>query len=157
MKFIINGIKSISVKIAISSHPSGYGIAILYTFILQALTGIPKAEYLKQANANELLILLSQEVFNYPFWLQDLSHFPLFFIFTWLWARCIGPISSKNWKSTACLLAVSLGYGIINEVSQFLIPNRFPSPGDLIMNLSGVVSGLLSHKYCCVVIKKLLS
>lgn len=157
IELIINVIKLISVKIAISRHPTGYCIAILYTFILQAVTGIPQAEYLKQANANELLILLSQEVFDYPFWLQDLSHFPLFFIFTWLWARCIGPISRETRKATLCLLTVSFGYGIINEVSQFFIPNRFPSLGDLIMNLSGVLSSLLSHKYCCVVIKRLSS
>ena len=148
-KDIINAIKTFSVKIAISSNWIDYIVAILYTFFLQALTGIPHPEYLEQANANALLVLLSEEVFAYPFWLQDLSHFPLFFIFTWLWARCIGPISSEFLKSTTCLLVVAIGYGIGNELMQFFIPNRFPSLGDLIMNLVGVLSSLLSHKYYC--------
>ena len=155
-KDIINAIKTFSVKIAISSNWIDYIVAILYTFFLQALTGIPHPEYLEQANANALLVLLSEEVFAYPFWLQDLSHFPLFFIFTWLWARCIGPISSEFLKSTTCLLVVAIGYGIGNELMQFFIPNRFPSIEDLIMNLSGALTGLLCHKYYCVVIQKRL-
>ena len=148
--------KPFSVKIAISSNPVDYAIAVLYTFIIQALTGIPKPEYLKHANVNELLVLFSQEVYDYPFWLQDLSHFPLFFVFTWLWARCIGPISKESWNSTIYLLIISLGYSIVSEVTQIIIPNRFPSIEDLIMNLSGALTGLLCHKYYCVVIQKRL-
>jgi len=148
--------KAISVKIAISSNPVDYAVAVLYTIIIQALTGIPKPEYLTQANVNELLVLFSQEVYDYPFWLQDLSHFPLFFVFTWLWARCIGPVSKESWSSTIYLLLVSLGYSVVSEVTQIIIPNRFPSIEDLIMNLSGALTGLLCHKYYCMMIRKRL-
>jgi VanZ family protein len=40
-----------------------------------------------------------------------------------------------------------LSYSCLNELSQFFIPMRFPSPGDLIMNLAGVCLGLLFHQF----------
>jgi len=43
------------------------------------LTGFPKPETLKEISAHDFLLYISEELFNYPFWLQDLSHFPPFF------------------------------------------------------------------------------
>ena len=40
---------------------------------------------------------------------------------------------------------LSPSYAFINELSQFFVPNRFPSLGDLIMNLLGVA--LSSYLY----------
>ncbi|MFL2928938.1 MAG: hypothetical protein ACJZ72_10200 [Opitutales bacterium] len=64
-----------------------------YTFFLQILTGFPKPESLKKFDANDLFIRFSEELFGYPFWLQDLSHLPLFFALAWLWSWKLGPIN----------------------------------------------------------------
>jgi VanZ family protein len=98
-------------------------------------------------DANELFVRFSEELFDYPFWLQDLSHFPLFFTLAWLWSWQLGCIQkiSKFFIHPASLF--SCFYAIANEMVQAFIPDRFPSPGDLIMNLAGVLFGLASHSY----------
>ena len=34
---------------------------------------------------------------------------------------------------------------VLNEMGQYFVPKRFPSAGDLIMNIFGVSIGLLTH------------
>jgi VanZ family protein len=120
-----------------------------YTLFLQILTGFPKPDSLKNLDANKLFVRFSEELFDYPFWLQDLSHFPLFFTLAWLWSWQLGCIEkiSKCFIHPAFLF--SCFYAIANEMAQAFIPDRFPSPGDLIMNLAGVLFGLASHSYFC--------
>ena len=122
-------------------------VPISYTLFLQILTGFPKPDSLKNLDANELFVRFSEELFDYPFWLQDLSHFPLFFTLAWLWSWQLGYIQkiSKFFIHPASLF--SCCYAIANEMVQAFIPDRFPSPGDLIMNLAGVLFGLASHSY----------
>ena len=60
-------------------------LPLTFLFILQILTGLPRPELLEQFDASNLLVEFSEEIFSYPFWLQDLSHLPLFAIFSWLW------------------------------------------------------------------------
>ena len=122
-------------------------VPISYTLFLQILTGFPKPDSLKNLDANELFVRFSEELFDYPFWLQDLSHFPLFFTLAWLWSWQLGCIEkiSKFFIHPASLF--SCFYAIANEMAQAFIPDRFPSPGDLIMNLAGVLFGLASHSY----------
>ncbi|MEC7394676.1 MAG: hypothetical protein VX839_07300, partial [Verrucomicrobiota bacterium] len=62
-------------------------LPIAYTLFLQIITGIPKPGTLKNIDANELLVRFSTELFDYPYWLQDLSHLPLFFALGWLCFR----------------------------------------------------------------------
>jgi len=114
-------------------------IPLLYTLFLQLLTGIPKPDLLKEFDASEIIVKFSEEIFSYPFWLQDLSHLPLFFLFTWAWFWHLG-LKDRLWRSSA--LHISLFYACFNELSQALIPQRFPSIGDLAMNILGVVSGV---------------
>ena len=129
-------------------------VPISYTLFLQILTGFPKPDSLKNLDANELFVRFSEELFDYPFWLQDLSHFPLFFTLAWLWSWQLGYIQkiSKFFIHPASLF--SCFYAIANEMVQAFIPDRFPSPGDLIMNLAGVLFGLASHSYLSLRINK---
>ena len=121
-------------------------VPLSYTLIIQTLTGFPKPETLKDISAHDFLLYISEELFNYPFWLQDLSHFPLFFVFAWLWTwflrrkdyRCRNLVKS---------LLICISFAILNEFSQFFIPRRFPSTADVIMNLAGVLSSILIHTY----------
>lgn len=112
-------------------------LPVLYLLFLQAITGIPKAEALRDFNAYAFAIKFSEKLYDYPYWLQDLSHLPLFLLFTWFahWFFAPQEIPKKlNFRA----ISVSVFYAIFNEGIQAIIPDRFPSPGDLIMNLAGV-------------------
>jgi VanZ family protein len=119
-------------------------VPLTYTLLIQFLTGIPKPDILRKADINNFLIQISEELFDYPFWLQDLSHLPLFFIFAWLWSWFL----RRNQQSTTTLLysaIITTSYAILNELTQFYIPQRFPSVADIIMNISGVLIALTLH------------
>lgn len=119
-------------------------VPLTYTLLIQFLTGIPKPDILRKVDVNEFLIQISEELFDYPFWLQDLSHLPLFFIFAWLWTWFL----RRNQQSKTTLLystTITISYAILNELTQFYIPQRFPSVADIIMNISGVLIALTLH------------
>ena len=120
-------------------------LPVCYTLFLQIITGLPKPEALKRFDGNEFLIRFSEELFDYPYWLQDLSHLPLFFVLAWLWSWYLGPLGRIRlaWRNKA--LMFSLAYGSINELTQAFIPERFPSLGDLVMNATGAILGILAH------------
>ena len=134
------------------TKPSSKGwvsLPIGYMIILQVLTGLPKPESLKEFDSNEFIIRFSEELFDYPFWLQDFSHLPLFFGLAWLWSWFLGPTSSLGDTMANKALLLSLGYGFFNELIQAFIPQRFPSFGDLAMNTCGVALGIFSHALLC--------
>ena len=118
---------------------------LAYTIFLQVLTGFPKPNSLIEIDAGELFVRFSEKLFSYPFWLQDLSHLPLFFVLAWLWSWYLGSIKSYSDILKSGGVCVFIGCGIFNELIQAFIPDRFPSPGDLIMNLIGVSLGLITH------------
>ena len=127
-----------------SDHRVWVLLPLSFSFFLQFLTGLPKPDLLERLDASKLLIEFSEGVFSYPFWLQDLSHLPLFALFSWLWYW--------YFKVQRTLLAspafhISWSYACVNELSQFLVPNRFPSVGDLIMNLLGVALSSVAYFY----------
>lgn len=118
-----------------------------YTFLLQALTGIPQPATLQEINAHEFFRALSSELFSYPFWLQDLSHLPLFFIFAWIWTWYLGSSERSISILKNRALQISLAYAFLNEATQYFVPMRFPSLGDLIMNFAGVLIGTSFHAF----------
>ena len=132
----------------IFSPPSEHRLWVLlplsFSFLLQLLTGLPRPELLERLDSSELLIEFSEGVFSYPFWLQDLSHLPLFALFSWLWYWYF-KYKRTIWASPA--FHFSWSYACLNELSQFFVPNRFPSIGDLIMNLLGVALSTFLYFY----------
>ncbi|OUU39171.1 MAG: hypothetical protein CBC16_07950 [Verrucomicrobia bacterium TMED56] len=130
-------------------------LPIIYLILLQILTGFPKEDTLKNLNVSEIAIQFSRGIFDYPFWLQDLSHVPLFFIFAWL-SNWLFP--SKNSFNdigfSKSAMVFSLFYATFNEFIQTFIPDRFPSLGDMVMNLVGVCTGFLTYS---LVLKKTLT
>jgi len=119
---------------------------LAYLFFLQAITGIPKPDALAEFDASETAIRFAEMLYDYPYWLQDLSHLPLFFVFTWLAHWFFGSSESQN-RYNLRAIAVSIFYAIFNEGIQAIIPDRFPSPGDLFMNLAGVVTATFAYLY----------
>lgn len=113
-----------------------------YVLLLQLITGIPKPNTLQDLDFNDFAVTFASQIFDYPFWIQDLSHFPLFFILAW--------VSQWFWQEKAGLtndilnlkaIVFSVFFSIFNELIQAFIPDRFPSAGDLLMNLLGVGFG----------------
>jgi VanZ family protein len=122
-------------------------VPIFYIILLQLLTGIPKPEYVQNMNFSSLAVRFSEEIYNYPYWLQDLSHVPLFFILTWLlhWFVILPDNKLNNFRYSVVLF-FSYFYAFFNEAIQVFIPDRFPSLEDLLMNLSGVLLGKICYK-----------
>jgi VanZ family protein len=118
---------------------------LLYTLFIQILTGIPKPSILLERSADEMLLQFAEEIFDYPYWMQDLSHFPLFFLFAWLWCWFFQRQKGGRLSTVYIPIFLSLSFAIFNELAQFLIPQRFPSFGDVVMNLLGVISALILH------------
>jgi hypothetical protein len=134
-------------------HKRWMALPICYTVFLQLITGLPKPDALRRFDGNELLIRFSEELFDYPYWLQDLSHLPLFFVLAWLWSWYLGPVERIGLASGNKALLFSLVYGCINELTQAFIPERFPSLGDLAMNAIGVTLGIFAHARLSKVLK----
>ena len=57
---------------------------------------------------------------------------------------CIHLKETSSWINLSSLISIS--YAIINELSQAFIPQRFPSIGDLLMNLLGVILAIVVHE-----------
>ncbi|MFP6854808.1 MAG: VanZ family protein [Opitutales bacterium] len=131
------------------NEPSGKAwcmIPLSYMLFLQFLTGIPKPEYLEILDGPESLWELSKLIYDYPYYLQDLSHFPLFAALAWLWSWYLGgPKEGTRFHGTTLALVIAMSYGVFNEMIQAIIPSRFPSAGDLVMNLSGAWCGAWLH------------
>lgn len=115
-----------------------------YMVFLQVLTGIPKPEFWKDLDGLEGFWELSKIIYDYPYYLQDLSHFPLFAGLAWLWSWYLGgPDRGRRFHGTA--LTIAMAYGILSECLQIILPMRFLSTGDLLMNAAGVVFGAWVH------------
>jgi hypothetical protein len=119
-------------------------LPIGYLLFLQLLTGIPKPDVIRDADGPEFLERFAEGLFGYPYWAQDLSHLPLFATFAWLWSWYFGgPKTGRKWAVAAAW--ISFSYAVLNEMGQYFVPKRFPSAGDLLMNILGVSIGLLAH------------
>ena len=119
-------------------------IPVGYMLFLQLITGIPKPEFWEQIDGPESFWELSKIIYDYPYVLQDLSHFPLFAALAWLWSWYLGGPSAGKWFHGKAL-AIALVYGIFNECFQLFLPTRFLSTGDLMMNVAGVLFGAWLH------------
>jgi hypothetical protein len=64
-----------------------------------------------------------------------ICHF--FFGLAWLWSWYFGPVNTLIYALKNKAFYIATLYGITNELAQAFIPDRFPSAGDLIMNLAG--------------------
>tara|TARA_B100001123_G_scaffold442515_1_gene586329 strand:+ start:8069 stop:8632 length:564 start_codon:yes stop_codon:yes gene_type:complete len=126
------------------THKAGWLAPVGYMVVLQLVTGIPKPEYFEQIDGPEALWEFSKIIYDYPYLLQDLAHFPLFAALAWLWSWYLGGPKAGKWFHGKAL-AIALAYGIFNECFQLVLPTRFLSTGDLMMNVAGVLSGAWAH------------
>ena len=81
--------------------------------------------------------LLSGIILWTPPAIQNLAHMPLFGILAWLWYR-----SLSAWINTGQLLSslaflLATGFGILDEMHQLLVPGRYASLTDIVLNALG--------------------
>ena len=124
-------------------------IPVLYALLLQVVTGIPKPDALEKFDVTAFTIKFSEKIHDYPYWLQDLSHLPLFFIFTWLAHWFFTPNDGHNSVKVKAV-STSIFYAIFNEGIQAIIPDRFAKnamkgPSELISALQKLYRENLSH------------
>ncbi|MEZ4526360.1 MAG: VanZ family protein [Desulfobacterales bacterium] len=73
-----------------------------------------------------------------PQW-QNLLHIPVYMLLAFLWLHCV---RSPYERSMAVFLYAN-GYGIFNELVQMMIPGRFFSLLDMLLNSLGVLLGIM--------------
>jgi len=76
-----------------------------------------------------------------PQW-QNLLHIPVYMILAFLWLH---GVSSPHEQSMSVFLYAN-GYGIFNELVQMMIPGRFFSFLDMLLNGLGVVLGIMAFR-----------
>jgi len=75
--------------------------------------------------------------------LQNLLHIPMFGLLQWLWLRAYAGIGRVDGCTVLTCGAITAGYGVFDEFHQLIVPGRFASLTDVLLNLVGVVIGTL--------------
>jgi len=82
-----------------------------------------------------------------PFWaamdpsLQNLLHIPMFLVFVFLFHMAYPIVLAR--RSTGMVLVLGAGalLAVLTEAIQILVPGRYPSLGDITLNLVGAALG----------------
>ena len=128
-----------------STHTAWVLIPISYTLFIQLITGIPHPRTFERFENKGFFAQVSTQLYDYPFWLQDLSHLPIFFTLYWLWAWFLKKKNKCFQTMDLCFWGCFL-YSILNEMIQFFVPYRFPSIGDMLMNILGIFLAVYVYK-----------
>ena len=106
--------------------------------LLQFLSGIPNPLHFEELGIRDTLMSnLSHRVHDFDPDFQNLMHLPLFGMLGWLWAWMLLYWELPRRVYLMRLFGIVLGYGALNEMSQALVPRRFPGLEDLSFNWIG--------------------
>ena len=106
--------------------------------VLQFLSGIPNPLYFEEMGVRDTLMSdLSHALHDFDPTFQDFMHLPLFGMLGWLWAWVLLHWEMPRRLYLRWLFGIVLGYGALNELSQALVPRRFPGFEDLSFNWIG--------------------
>ena len=75
--------------------------------------------------------------------LQNLLHVPMFMVFIYLCNQALEEVVRKMARRVWVVLGSAAFLGIFMEGIQIVIPGRYPSGGDIMLNFIGAVSGVL--------------
>ena len=75
--------------------------------------------------------------------LQNLLHVPMFMVFIYLCSQALEDVVTGRARRLWIALSSAVFLGIFMEGIQIVIPGRYPSGGDIILNFIGAVSGIL--------------
>lgn len=74
--------------------------------------------------------------------LQNLLHIPLYAILQILWLRSFTRLGKKGFELIFICLVITIGYGIFDEFHQMLVPGRYGSLEDIVLNIIGACLGI---------------
>jgi len=74
--------------------------------------------------------------------LQNIFHIPEFGILAWLWMWVFYKNKSSFLRATLYVLIICLACGFLNELYQLIIPGRYASLSDSILNFVGILLGI---------------
>ena len=77
---------------------------------------------------------------------QNLLHIPLFTALSILWLRALQSYGRAAWESVFLTLLLSSFVGVLNEFIQIVVPGRYPSLVDTIMNVLGSILGIVLYQ-----------
>lgn len=75
--------------------------------------------------------------------LQNFLHVPMFMVFIYLCSKALEEVVRKMARRVWIVLGVALFLSIFMEGIQLVIPGRYPSWSDIMLNFIGAVSGVL--------------
>ena len=81
--------------------------------------------------------------------LQNLLHIPLFGLLQFAWLRGFRMIGSSGRRAVLSCLAITLAYGVLDELHQLSVPGRYASLMDIGLNSIGVALGTLLFLWMC--------
>ena len=75
--------------------------------------------------------------------LQNLLHVPLFGLLQVLWLCAFTKLGRSGWHRILISMSISLLYGFFDELHQMLVPGRYASLMDVLLNFTGIFLGTL--------------
>jgi VanZ family protein len=119
-------------------HKSFLLLPILWMVVLQCLSGVPNPSYFEEKGEKDTFLSnLAHQLHDYDPDFQNFMHIPLFGTLGWLWAWILLRYNFPRQKYLTLVFTISLGYGLLNELSQHFVPRRFPGIEDLSFNWLG--------------------
>jgi len=79
-------------------------------------------------------------------YLQDSLHIPIYTGLFMLWVIAFANRGLLSGAAVRLAVAITVGYGIFEEISQVFIPGRFGSVGDVLLDAIGCFLGLIVYK-----------
>lgn len=124
-------------------------VPILIALAIQAVTGIPNPYYLASHSAPSIVTGLSRTVYSLPVDWQNLGHVPLFASLsaTLTWSLHAW-FAKRRWTLLTTTVLAGL-FAVFNEAAQAWVPTRTVSGTDLLLNLLGVVLGMVVVLLLC--------
>jgi VanZ family protein len=65
------------------------------------------------------------------------AHIGVYAVLTWLWWRALSPQRQAAWPVLGAALALTVLYGLSDEVHQYFVPGRHAQVADMLFDASG--------------------
>ena len=115
------------------------------TLAIQLASGVPHPQYFADSeDGSDLEAAVSEILFAPGDDVVSVLHVPVFAVLTWLWCWAATAWTASRRRALVVGTVISAVFGLLNELSQIWAPMRWASAGDAMLNLSGVVVGLVA-------------
>lgn len=78
---------------------------------------------------------------------QNLLHIPLFGLLAYLWLNALTKNGCPAKKKLIITIIITVSYGLLDEFHQTFVPGRHGSLIDILLNLVGILMGILFFSF----------